>query len=110
MMRSLAKLAALPDRTRVFCGHEYTQKNLQFALTLEPGNAPLVKKMAAVEALRRAGKPTVPSTIADEKATNPFLRTGSAELAATVRARVPGLQPNDPVALFAAVRALKDRF
>ena len=110
MMRSLAKLAALPDRTRVFCGHEYTQKNLQFALTLEPGNAPLVKKLAAVEALRRAGKPTVPSTIAAEKATNPFLRTGSAELAATVRARVPGLQANDPVALFAAVRALKDRY
>jgi hydroxyacylglutathione hydrolase len=110
MMRSLGKLAALPDRTRVFCGHEYTEKNLQFALTLEPGNPPLAAKVAAVQALRRAGKPTVPSTIADEKATNPFLRTASAELAATVRARVPGLPPDDPVALFAAVRALKDRF
>ena len=90
MMRSLASSPLFPDRTRVFCGHEYTEKNLQFALTLEPGNAPLAKKMGAVEALRRAGKPTVPSTIAEEKATNPFLRTGSAELAATVRARVPG--------------------
>src|SRR5262249_695373 len=82
MMRSLGKLAALPDRTRVFCGHEYTEKNLQFALTLEPGNAPLAAKVAAVQALRRAGKPTVPSTIADEKATNPFLPTPTAELPA----------------------------
>jgi hydroxyacylglutathione hydrolase len=110
MMSSLGKLAALPDDTRVYCGHEYTEKNLRFALTLEPGNAALQAKMAAVQALRRAGKPTVPSTIADEKATNPFLRTDSAELAASVRARVPSLPAGDRVALFAAVRGLKDRF
>jgi hydroxyacylglutathione hydrolase len=110
MMGSLGKLAALPDDTRVFCGHEYTEKNLQFALTLEPGNSTLRSKMAAVQALRRAGKPTVPSTIGDEKATNPFLRTGSPELAASVRARVPDVPAGDAVALFAAVRGLKDRF
>jgi len=110
MMASLGKLAALPDDTRVYCGHEYTEKNLQFALTLEPGNAALRAKIASVQAMRHAGKPTVPSTIADEKATNPFLRTDSPELATSVRARVPGLPAGDRVALFAAVRGLKDRF
>ena len=110
MMASLGKLAALPDDTRVYCGHEYTEKNLQFALTLEPGNPSLRAKMTSVQALRRAGKPTVPSTIGDEKATNPFLRTDSPELAASVRARLPEVSASDPVALFAAVRGLKDRF
>ena len=110
MMGSLAKLAALPDDTRVYCGHEYTEKNLRFAAMLEPGNRPLTEKLEAVEALRREGRPTVPSTIAEEKATNPFLRTGSPELGASVRRRVPDVPPGDPVALFAAVRALKDRF
>jgi hydroxyacylglutathione hydrolase len=110
MMGSLARLAALPDDTRVFCGHEYTEKNLRFAAMLEPANRPLGEKLARVEALRREGRFTVPSTIAEEKATNPFLRTGSPELAASVRTRVPDLSPADPVALFAAVRALKDRF
>jgi hydroxyacylglutathione hydrolase len=60
--------------------------------------------------MRRAGKPTVPSTIAEEKATNPFLRTGSAELAASVRRLVPNLPAGDPVALFAAIRSLKDNY
>jgi len=104
------KLARLPDDTRVFCGHEYTQKNLEFAVSLEPGNKAATKKLDEVRALRKAGKPTIPSTIAEEKATNPFLRTDSAELAATVRGKVPGIPANDPIALFAAVRALKDRF
>jgi hydroxyacylglutathione hydrolase len=110
MMRSLAKLAALPDETRVYCGHEYTEKNLRFAAMLEPGNRALREKLGAVQALRRRGEPTVPSTIAEEKATNPFLRTASEELAASVRQRVPDLPPGDPVALFAAVRQLKDHF
>jgi hydroxyacylglutathione hydrolase len=110
MMGSLARLSALPDATRVYCGHEYTEKNLRFAAELEPGNRALAEKLARVRALRREGKPTVPSTIAEEKATNPFLRTDSPELAASVRRRVPDLPPGDRVALFAAVRALKDRF
>jgi hydroxyacylglutathione hydrolase len=109
MMASLGKLAALPDDTRVYCGHEYTQKNLEFALTLEPGNAALVAKKQRVDAMRAAGTPTVPSTIADEKATNPFLRTGSPELSRAVHAKVPGIGA-DAVAVFAAVRGLKDRF
>jgi len=107
---SLQKLVALPDDTLVYCGHEYTEKNLRFAAMLEPGNRRLGEKRAAVEALRRAGRPTVPSTIGEEKATNPFLRTSSPELAASVRERVPGVRAEDPVALFAAVRALKDSF
>jgi len=110
MVASLAKLAALPDDTRVYCGHEYTEKNLRFAAMLEPGNRTLAAKLAAVQALRREGKFTVPSTIGEEKATNPFLRIDSPELAASVRAQIPELLPADPVALFAAVRALKDRF
>jgi hydroxyacylglutathione hydrolase len=110
MKSSLGRLAALPDDTRVYCGHEYTQKNLEFAVSLEPGNQAATTKLADVRNLRKAGKPTIPSTIADEKATNPFLRTDSAELASTVRSKVPGIPANDEVALFAAVRALKDRF
>jgi hydroxyacylglutathione hydrolase len=110
MMASLARLAALPDTTRIFCGHEYTEKNLRFAAMLEPSNRALQEKLARVHQLRRAGTPTVPTTLADERATNPFLRTDSPELAATVRARVPDLPPDDRVALFAAVRTLKDHF
>ena len=109
MMSSLGRLASLPDDTRVYCGHEYTQKNLEFAMTLEPGNRAVTDKLSAVRALRKAGKPTIPSTIAEEKATNPFLRTSSPELAASVRAKVRDVA-NDPVSVFAAVRALKDRF
>jgi hydroxyacylglutathione hydrolase len=110
MMASLGKLASLPDETRVYCGHEYTLKNLQFASELEPGNRQLTEKLARVRALRERHEATVPSTIHEEKATNPFLRTASPELAAAVAARVRDLPPGDPVALFAAVRALKDRY
>lgn len=109
MMASLARLAALPDDTLVYCGHEYTEKNLAFAAVLEPSNAELARRRAEVERLRAAGKPTVPSTIAVEKATNPFLRTESAELRRSVRERVPGVG-NDAVSVFAAVRKLKDEF
>ena len=109
MMSSLAKLARLPDDTRVYCGHEYTEKNLEFAATLESHNRDLDKRREEVRRLRQAGQPTVPSTIAVEKATNPFLRTDSAELRSAVRERVRGVA-DDPVAVFAAVRSLKDQF
>ena len=94
----------------MYCGHEYTEKNLRFAAMLEPGNRRLREKREAVEALRREGKPTVPSTIGEEKATNPFLRIDSPELAASVRERVPRVRVEDPVAVFAALRGLKDNF
>jgi hydroxyacylglutathione hydrolase len=109
MMSSLARLAELPDDTLVYCGHEYTETNLRFALTLEPSNRALQEKLEAVRKLRAAGKPTVPSTIASEKATNPFLRIDSPELRRSLLARFPEVG-TDPVSLFAKTRALKDQF
>lgn len=113
------KLAALPDATRVYCGHEYTENNLRFALTLEPDNAALVARMTAVKARRAKAAPdwhdatdaemTIPSTLADERATNPFMRVDSPELIASVRKLLPGT-PADPVSVLGAVRALKDKF
>jgi hydroxyacylglutathione hydrolase len=109
MMASLGRLAALPDETRVYCGHEYTEKNLQFAQMLEPSNRALAEQLEAVRRLRAAGKPSVPSTIRSEKATNPFLRVDSPELQTTVRRHFPELRA-DPVDVFAKARLLKDRF
>jgi hydroxyacylglutathione hydrolase len=109
MMQSLGKLAALPDETRVYCGHEYTEKNLRFAHELEPRNTAIAAKLERVERLRAGGRPTVPSTIGEEKATNPFLRWQSPELRATLRERFPDL-PLDPVAVFAKTRELKDQY
>jgi hydroxyacylglutathione hydrolase len=109
MMQSLSKLTALPDETQVYFGHEYTEKNLRFALTLEPNNVTLQHKHAW--AIDQAAKhlPTVPTTIASEKATNPFLRWKSAELRATLQRQFPDL-PQDDVSIFAKTRALKDAF
>ncbi len=109
MVESLAKLAALPDVTRVYCGHEYTEKNLRFALTLEPNNQALREKHEWSRQMRAAGKWTVPSTIGDEKRINPFLRTASAELRASLGKIDPSLG-DDPIAVFAKARELKDRF
>jgi len=109
MLESLGKLAALPDQTRIYCGHEYTEKNLRFALTLEPNNSALKAKYEQVRALRAQGKWTVPSTIGEEKLTNPFLRTASPELIATLKKQDPSLG-STPVAIFARARELKDRF
>jgi hydroxyacylglutathione hydrolase len=105
MVASLAKLMALPDDTKVYCGHEYTLNNARFALTLEPGNRDLQARMKAVEALRAIGEPTIPSSIGLEKRTNPFVRTGSAEIRATLK-----MQAADEVAVFAEIRRRKDAF
>jgi hydroxyacylglutathione hydrolase len=109
MMQSLAKLTGLPDDTRVYFGHEYTEKNLRFALTLEPENAALRDKHAWAAAQMRQNGTTTPTTIADEKATNPFLRWSSRELRATLQQRFPSL-PMDDVDVFAKTRALKDAY
>jgi hydroxyacylglutathione hydrolase len=109
MVSSLAKLAALPDATQVYCGHEYTEKNLRFALTLEPGNAALKAKHEWAVKARADGKWTVPSSIADEKKTNPFLRTDSPELRASIKKIDPAIA-SDPIAIFAKARALKDHY
>jgi hydroxyacylglutathione hydrolase len=74
MSSSLDRIAALPDATLVYCAHEYTEMNLRFALAVEPENAALQARVAKVAALRAAGLPSVPSTLGEEKATNPFLR------------------------------------
>jgi hydroxyacylglutathione hydrolase len=109
MMASLSRLAGLPDDTRVYCGHEYTAKNLEFAAGLEPNNAALAGRRREVADLRAAGRPTVPTTIAIEKATNPFLRWSSPELAASVRAKESGVG-TDAAEIFAATRRLKDNY
>ncbi len=109
MIQSLSKLMALPDDTRVYFGHEYTERNLQFALTLEPQNADLKRKLEWAVAQQRQGQPTVPTTIGEEKATNPFLRWSSPELRATLHRQFPDLPMTD-VDVFAKTRALKDQF
>jgi hydroxyacylglutathione hydrolase len=105
MWASLSKLARLPENTRVFCGHEYTQNNGRFALTIEPGNADLVGRMAEVDAARKKNEPTIPSTIGLEKKTNPFLRPGSPDIRRTL-----GLTGASDVAVFAEMRKRKDSF
>ena len=105
MWSSLGKLRRLPGATRVFCAHEYTQSNIRFALSVDGGNAALRERSRKVDALRAEGRPTVPSTLAEERATNPFLRADDAALAHAV-----GLAPGDAVAVFAAVRKAKDVF
>jgi hydroxyacylglutathione hydrolase len=104
MWRSLSKLRRLPGETRVYCGHEYTQANARFALTVEPQNAALVARARRVDALRAEGQSTVPGTMADELATNPFLRADQPALQEAAGA------PGDPVATFAAIRRRKDVF
>ena len=86
MYSNMRKLEALGDETRVYCAHEYTQSNGRFALTVEPDNAALVARMDAVNAARERGEPTVPTTIALERATNPFMRATSVDELAARRA------------------------
>lgn len=109
MLSSLSKLAALPDETNVYCGHEYTLNNLRFAQTVEPTNAKIAERIARVTKLIDMGKPSLPSTIKEEKATNPFLRCDSPELIAKVEAHVEG-KLDDKLAVFTALRKWKDEF
>ncbi|MDJ0684310.1 MAG: hydroxyacylglutathione hydrolase [Alphaproteobacteria bacterium] len=102
---SLSKLRALPDTAQVYCAHEYTQANARFALSVDGANADLVRRAAEIDAVRAEGKPTVPSRLGDEKATNPFLRADDPVLAGNV-----GLAGADPIAVFAEIRARKDNF
>jgi hydroxyacylglutathione hydrolase len=105
MWTSLQKLMNWPDDTRIYCAHEYTQNNAQFALTVEPNNRALIERAAEVDRLRAAGEPTIPSTIGLEKATNPFMRPTSAHLQQTL-----GMQDADVVDVFAETRKRKDHF
>ena len=105
MSESLAKIMALPDETTVYCAHEYTEANAAFAVTVEPANPALQKRVKEIQALRAAGKPTVPTSIGLERATNPFVRSDSAELQAVLN-----LSGADEVAVFAETRRRKDHF
>ncbi|MDE2515507.1 MAG: hydroxyacylglutathione hydrolase [Rhodospirillales bacterium] len=87
MFASLGKFAALPDDTLVCCGHEYTESNARFALTEEPENQALIARAAEAAAQRRAGQPTLPARLGNERAANPFLRARDAATLGAIRAR-----------------------
>ena len=105
MWNSLQKLKALPPSTRIYCTHEYTQTNGRFALSVEPDNSQLQQKMIEVQQLRAVNKPTVPSTIEQEIATNPFFRADSISLQKT-----SGSEYQSPVQVFTELRKRKDSF
>lgn len=109
MHHSLARLAALPDHTSIYCTHEYTQANLRFARAVEPANADIKVRLEVVDELRSDGRMTLPTTLALEKRTNPFLRSEVPEVVAAATKQTG--QPVAPgVSTFAAIRAWKDIF
>lgn len=103
MAVSLAKLKKLPDNTRVWCAHEYTLSNLKFAMSVEDDNEELRSRLEKVTAARAQNQPTIPSLLGEEKATNPFLRWNSPTLQSVAKSE-------DPVTVFARIRAMKDHF
>ncbi|MBK5945561.1 hydroxyacylglutathione hydrolase [Rhodobacter veldkampii DSM 11550] len=105
MWGTLTRLAALPPDTLICSGHEYTQANGRFALSLEPANPALIARMAAVAAARAEGRPTLPVPLSLELATNPFLRASDPALRAAI-----GMTEASDLEVFTALRALKDRF
>lgn len=105
MWAGLKRLRELPDETLVYCGHEYTQSNAKFALSIDPDNAALKTRAAEVESLRAAGRPTIPFNLGEDKKANPFLRADAPQLA-----RHYGLNGTDPAEVFAAIRKGKDNF
>lgn len=109
MYASLMRFAALDPQTLVFCAHEYTEDNLRFALFVEPDNARLRARLDAVRAVRAQGGCTVPSTIEEERATNPYLRSDQPQLRARVAELLPGQPLDGPLEVFTALRLLKDQ-
>jgi len=109
MYASLQKLRALPDETKVYCGHENTLANIGFAKAVEPDNAALKQREERDQRLRAAGKPTLPSTLGEEKATNPFLRCLEPAVVESAN-KYLGARIADPVRVFAAIRDWKNRF
>ncbi len=105
MWHSLLRIKLLPAETHIYCAHEYTENNGRFALTLEPQNSRLHQRMSQIRQQRVAGLSTIPSTLADELATNPFLRTDCTELQTQL-----GLQNASEIEVFAKIRQLKDKF
>jgi len=109
MWASLVKLAALPPDTRVYCAHEYTQSNIRFALAVEPDNEELLARSERVAEMRRNRRPTVPFTLAEELATNPFLRCAQGQVARAAE-RHAGRALSSPTEAFAALREWKNGF
>ena len=109
MLDSLSKLAALPDETKVYCGHEYTLANIRFARAVDPGNADLAAREERAQRLRDAGRPTLPSTLGEERATNPFLRCAEPAVVESAN-KYLGARIADPVRFFAAIRDWKNKF
>lgn len=105
MWASLEKLNALPDGTKIYCAHEYTSANAAFAVTIDPDNQALKTRIAEIAALRAADKPTVPTEIGLERATNPFLRATDAAVQAHL-----GMSGAAAVDVFAEIRSRKDNF
>ena len=109
MVDSLTKLAALPPESRICCGHEYTVNNSRFAAVVEPGNLALRRRSEEARTMRDRGLPTLPSTLADEMATNPFLRVDEPEIRQSLKTRL-GREPAGSVEAFAELRRWKDGF
>ena len=105
MWNSLQKIMQWPDDTKIYCAHEYTQTNARFALTVEPQNTVLAERARQVDELRAGNQPTIPTTVALEKATNPFLRPTSPDLQQTL-----AMTGNSTVDVFAETRKRKDNF
>jgi hydroxyacylglutathione hydrolase len=105
MWQGLLGLRALPDDTLIYCGHEYTASNARFALSVDPHNSVLKARADEVDALRTAGRFTIPSRLGEEKQANPFLRADTPAMA-----KAMGLDGHDPAAVFAALRKAKDNF
>jgi hydroxyacylglutathione hydrolase len=105
MWRSLLKLRDLPDDTQIYCGHEYTEANIRFARTVEPDNKPLAAREIEVKILRARNAPTIPVTLGDEKAQNPFLRADRPEIATAI-----GMAGKPAAQVFAEIRARKNKF
>ena len=109
MHESLLRLAALPGPTRVCCGHEYTVANAAFARVADPDNPALRRRTQEAQAMRESNRPTLPSTVAEERASNPYLRCSQPAIKAAVASRL-GHAPADDVATFAELRRWKDGF
>jgi len=109
MSASLDSIAALPDETLIYCAHEYTEMNLRFALAVEPDNPALHARVARVAALRAAGRPSVPSTLGEEKATNPFLRCTEAGVVAAAQQKNATVS-SKKTAIFKFIREWRNNF
>jgi len=104
---SLQRLRDLPDDTIIYCAHEYTESNARFAMSVEPGNELLVKRVEEIKAKRSRGEPTVPSLLGEEKLTNPFLR---GDLSDEIRKNVGATSDDDDATIFLKIRQGKDNF